>query len=146
MYLLVSANHGKDFQGTNLQKWDVDICPMTTAAFAEGGGKIVFAWETKGQVSFASVDPDSGKPVPPTAAPGTPKQDRKHPTLAANAQGQTLLAWTEGMGWNKGGSLAWCVFDKASQPTQVQGTAPGVPVWSLVTAVALPDGSFRIIY
>ena len=37
---------------------------------------------------------------------------RKHPVLAVDANGQTLLAWTEGTGWQKGGSLAWQLFDR----------------------------------
>ena len=31
---------------------------------------------------------------------------RKHPVVAGNARGETILAWTEGVGWNRGGSVA----------------------------------------
>ena len=71
---------------------------------------------------------------------------RKHPTVAANARGETLLVWTEGMGWERGGSLAWQVFDRDGRPTAEKGRIPGVPVWSLVAAFARPDGGFTVIY
>ena len=71
---------------------------------------------------------------------------RKHPAVAVNSKGETLLVWTEGMGWNKGGSVAWQVFDKAGQPTAEHGRSTGVPVWSLVAAFTRPDGRFVIVY
>src|SRR6185437_11198768 len=58
--------------------------------------------------------------------------NRKYPSIAGNAQGETLLAWTEGMGWKKGGGLAWQVFDRSGHPIGSEARVPGVPVWSLV--------------
>lgn len=78
-------------------------------------------------------------------APGDAR-DRKHPVVATNKQGQILLAWTEGMGWERGGSVAWQVFDKGGRPTSEKGRAAGVPVWSLVAAFARADGGFTIVY
>ena len=58
-----------------------------------------------------------------------------------------LLVWTENMGWEKGGSLAWQVFDKDLRPIAGEkGEIPGVPTWSLVAAFARPDGHFTILY
>ena len=56
------------------------------------------------------------------------------------------LVWTEGMGWNRGGSVAWQVFDKSGRPTRARGRADGVPVWSLVAVFAQPSGDFTILY
>ena len=61
-------------------------------------------------------------------------------------RGETLLVWTEGTGWNRGGSLAWQLFDRSGKPVGEAGSAPGIAVWSLAAAVAHPDGSFEIIY
>jgi hypothetical protein len=61
-------------------------------------------------------------------------------------RGETLLVWTEGTGWKKGGTLAWQVFDRGGKPTTEKGTAESVPVWGLPTAVALLNGEFTIIY
>ncbi len=81
----------------------------------------------------------------PQAAPGAGR-GRKHPALAFNAKGEMLLAWTEGTGWQKGGSLAWQVFDKAGKPTEDKGRAErGIPVWGLPTVVATAEG-FTIIH
>ena len=81
----------------------------------------------------------------PVAAPGA-GNGRKHPALAVNAKGETLLVWAKGTGWQKGGSLAWNVFDASEKPTTIRGKSDGVPVWSFPAAVADPDGTFTIIY
>jgi hypothetical protein len=145
MYLLTSAKPGAPFRGVDLQGWEINACPMSTAAFAEGPGGVLAAWETKGQVYFATVDPATGKPSAPRAAPGDAR-GRKHPSVAGNMQGEILLAWTEGMGWEKGGALAWQVYDKDGKPTGAKGRVDGVPTWSLVAAFARPDGGFTILY
>ena len=61
------------------------------------------------------------------------------PQVAVDSKGETILVW-KGMGWNRGGSLAWQVFDKNGKPTGQRGQAAGVPVWSLVAAFVRPMG------
>jgi hypothetical protein len=51
-------------------------------------------------------------PVAVASVPGA-----KHPALATNSRGETLVVWTEGTGWQRGGDLAWQVFDPKGQPT-----------------------------
>ena len=81
----------------------------------------------------------------PVAPPGSAK--RKHPVAVANAAGEVLLAWTEGTGWQRGGTVAWQLFDATGKPTDVKGReAGGVPVWGLVAAVAQANGSFVIFH
>ena len=145
MFLLASTDKADHFQSEKVQDWEVNTCPMSSETFAEGAGRVVGAWETNGQVSFARIDRATGKLSAPVAAPGdTP--GRKHPAVAVNHRGETILAWTEGMGWSKGGSLAWQVFDRDGKPTGAKGRADGVPTWSLVTVLARPDGNFTVIY
>jgi hypothetical protein len=79
------------------------------------------------------------------AAPGEAR-GRKHPAVAGNDRGESILVWTEGMGWERGGSLAWQVFDRNGRPTAAKGRAVGVPTWSLVAVFARPDGGFTILY
>ena len=55
------------------------------------------------------------------------------------------VAWTEGTGWEKGGSLAWETLDAKGEQTG-SGRADGVPVWGFAAAVAEPDGSFTLFY
>lgn len=143
IYLLASSDHGEHFRGQRLHPWKLETCPMSTAVITETQGNVLAAWETAGQVFFARVA--SLSRIDPIAAPGEGK-GRKHPAIAANNAGDTVLVWTEGMGWKRGGNLAWQVFDADGRPIAEKGTANGVPVWSLPTVVAQPDGRFTIIY
>jgi hypothetical protein len=144
-YLLASTDGGAKFQGEKIHPWRIAACPMSTAAFSESGGDTLAAWETDGQVYFTRIDQRTRKPSPPVAAPGTAK-GRKHPVVAGGASGETVLVWTEGMGWNRGGSVSWQVFDKKGEPTAEKGRAAGVPTWSLVGVFARPDGGWTIVY
>ena len=145
MYLLVSKNQGKSFDGIQLDKWQIANCPMSSESFTATANGVLGAWDTDGQVYFTSVDGKTLKPGKPIAPPGGAK-GRKHPSVAVNAKGETLLVWTEGTGWERGGTLAWQMFDKAGKPTPEKGRAEGVPVWGLPTASARPDGCFLVIY
>jgi hypothetical protein len=145
MYLLFSRDGGWHFSGADISPWNVGYCVMSSAAFTGGAGRVEGAWETERQVYFARIDPATGRAGEAVAAPGK-GGDRRYPALAVNARGETLLAWTDGMGWNKGGSVAWQVFDAEGRPGSEHGEAPGVPPWSLVAAVARPDGGFTVLY
>jgi RNA polymerase sigma factor (sigma-70 family) len=146
MYLLTSTDKGKSFQGEDVHPWSINICPMSSMAFAEApGGLVLGAWDTKGQVYFTRIDPKTGKRSAPVAAPGA-AHGRKHPAVAVNARGETILVWTEGVGWNRGGTVVWQVYDKDGKPTAERGHAPGVPVWSLVAVFVRPDGRFTVVY
>jgi hypothetical protein len=94
-------------------------------------------------VQFARVTAGDGvRAVQPAGDPRT----RRHPSLAVNASGDTLFAWTEGTGWNRGGAVAWQVFDRNGRPAGEPGRAPGLSVWGLVAAAARADGRFVVIY
>ena len=119
---------------------------MSSEALVEGPNGVTAAWETQGQVKFARVDPQSLKLGAPVAAPGG-GSNRKHPVLAVNARGETLFAWTEGTGWNRGGSLAWQLYDRDGKPTADRGRVEGgIPVWGLAALAPRPDGGFTLIH
>ena len=145
MTLLVSTDHGVTFHETTIDPWELNACPMSTAYLSEGGKRVLAAWEKAGQVYLDSIDPVSLKPSLPIAAPSEGNK-RQHPAVAANANGQVLLVWTEGTGWSKGGSLAWQLFDSAGKPASAEGRAPGVPVWGLSSVFADHQGNFTIVY
>jgi hypothetical protein len=144
MFLLLSTDKGRTFRGARVDNWTLTSCPMSSVVMTDAQHPLA-AWENNGQIWFAALDAKLASKPSATAAPGATGK-RKHPALAVNARGETLLVWTEGMGWKKGGSLAWQVFDRDGKPTAEKGAAEGVPVWGLPTAVALPDGEFTIIY
>ncbi len=143
--LMVSRNQGERFDVLNRSPWSIASCPMSSAAFCETKAGVFAAWETTGQIQFASVDSASGTASKPMSPPGAAK--RKHPSIATNHRGEVLLTWTEGTGWQRGGALTWQVFDANGKPIGEKGrVADGVPVWGLVATIAKPDGSFVIFH
>ena len=143
MYVLQTANQGKSFDGIRLDNWKIDMCPMSSEAIAEGPNGVVGAWDNDGQLFFASLQSKSSAV---NAAPGK-GGDRKHPALAFNKNGEMLLVWTEGTGWNRGGALAWQMYDKSGQPTATAGRRPSaIAVWGLPAVIAEADGSFTILH
>ena len=144
-YLLTSRDHGLSFDAAKLHAWNVGACQMSTYSLATTRERTFAAWETAGQVYWMSADASSGRRgaiVTPDGQGGS----RKHPVVAATSQGDVLLVWTEGTGWNKGGRLAWQRFDVTGRPVGARGEASDVATWSLGTAAALPDGRFVIGY
>jgi hypothetical protein len=144
MYLLSSGDWGETFASRPVQEWKITTCPMSSAAFIHSGKRSWAAWETGGQIYFAAVPADPDAELKPTAAAGTGEQ-RKHPALAVNAAGELLLAWTEGTGWNRGGHLAWQLYDREGRRLPAHGRKNGIPTWSFATPYAIQDG-FAILY
>jgi hypothetical protein len=140
IYLLTSRDGGGAFEGRMLQPWELNACPMSSMFLAEGAGKVEASWETAGQVWFEDIASSSAQPV---AAPGEGK-GRKHPRLAIARDGSTLLLWSEGAAWGKGGSLAWRIFDAAGSPVGEKGAQDSVPAWSF-GAVAATRAGFVVI-
>ena len=144
-YLLASEDHGATFAGTKLQEWNIGACPMSTFAMAEGPGSVLAAWETAGRVYWSRIERGSARITTPIAAPGA-ETNQKHPAIAGNDRGQTILVWTEGMAWSRGGSVVWQVYDEDGTPMADRGRSDGVPAWSLVAAYVRRDGGFIILY
>ena len=144
MTLLVSRDRGASFEMTTINKWLIKGCPMSSCSFAEGNDAVFAATEKSEQVYFNRIDPTTLAVSKPVSGAGGEKC--KHPAVAANTKGEVLLAWTEGTAWQKGGALAWQVFDKEGRPITEKGQADGVPVWSSPATFAQPDGNFVIVY
>jgi hypothetical protein len=146
MWLLASNDRSQTFRGTLADRWTIDTCVMSTAALADTAEGVLAAWETEGQVYFGEVDARDGRVARPIAAPGA-GGGRKYPVVATDGEGRTIFAWTEGMGWDRGGAVAWQVYDSSGAPIAgVAGRAEHVPVWGLVAVFARPDGRFVVLY
>ena len=150
IHVLASDDYGKTFKVALVDPWNVGTCVMSTASMTEAGDGILAAWETRGQIHVARLNPGAAedKDNKPSAVPGpdTGGKGRKHPSVAANGRGQYVVAWTEGAGWNKGGSLAWQAFDRDGKPIAGQaGRAEGVPAWSVPAVLSTADG-FKIVF
>jgi hypothetical protein len=145
VYLLVSKDAGHTFTGQGVDAWNIEACPMTSMAFAQGPMAVVAAWQTEEQVYFATIDPTTSHTSEPIPSTGSGKP-RKYPALAVNGKGETILVWTEGTGWGKGGALAWQVYSTDGKPTEEKGGVPDLPAWSFGAVFARPDGGFTIVY
>ena len=141
IYQLTSFDRARSFQGRKLHRWEINACPMSSMAFAEAAGKVEGAWETGGQVYFADLTKAGAVPV------SAPKESegRKHPRIAIGPGGETLMVWTEGTGWARGGSLAWQLYDPNGKAIGEKGTATDIPTWSFGAVVTKPDG-FIVLY
>lgn len=140
IYLLRSDDRGHTFTGRLLGRWEINACPMSSMDIAATSADAVGAWENGGQVYWTRLD-TNGTPI---AAPGDGK-GRKHPRIAINRRGEVLLVWTEGTGWQKGGSLASQTFGHDGAPIGETQRIDGIPAWSFAAAAALPDGDFAIV-
>ena len=147
IFLLASKDKGKSFTAENVGPWRVGKCVMSTASLVEGPrGALLAAWEQEEQVYTSRLDPTTLKPSEPQPLSGTGKNP-KHPVAAFDANGRSVVAWTEGTGWNKGGDVAWQVFDPLGRPvTGSKGRVNGLPTWSVPAVVPGPGGQFIVIY
>jgi hypothetical protein len=146
IFLLNSTDSGKSFTGALVHPWEINACPMSSLTFVEARDGVIAAWDTDGQVYWTRVKSGTCEIGDVVAAPGDGK-GRKHPALAVNRDGEMLLAWTEGTGWQRGGGLAWQVLDKSRKPTPRRGRlANAIPVWGLPAAIASPDGTFTVFH
>jgi hypothetical protein len=144
MYLLESNDHGATFRGSEISKWNVGYCVMSSEAFATGPNGTFAAWETEKQVHVGSIKPGSANTNDSTvSSAGT---NAKYPWLSVNQDGLLLVSWTEGMGWKHGGSVHWQIFDSKGQRLGEPSGADGVPPWSFVAAYPQKNGNFVVLY
>ena len=136
--LLASRDGGESFTHRILGPWSISACPMSSMTMTPAGSGTRAAWETAGKIYTSLLDdPQSTTPVSPEKC--------RHPALAINAEGETLISWSIGTGWQKGGQLGWTILDAAGKPSGASGSSPGVPVWGMTAAYA--EGSnFVVMY
>jgi hypothetical protein len=136
--LMTSTDGGTTFLHRNVGPWAISACPMSSASVIAAGSQTRAAWEADGKVFTALLDATSD-------ALAVSDNKARHPALAINARGETLVTWSVGTGWQKGGQLAWLVLDATGKPTANRGTKPGIPVWGFTAAYAEGD-QFVILY
>lgn len=133
-------------------------CPATNYALAPTATGVAAAWEYEGGIYFAAFDASArslskvlqvggdGGHYKSGLTPASDVPKHKSPFIAENGRGERLIVWTEGVLWNKGGSVAWQVYGADHKPIGETGNADGVPASSLATAFSRADGSFVIIF
>jgi hypothetical protein len=138
MSLLSPAPSG--WQVKEVEDWEVTTCPMSSSALFTDGTRLLGAWETEARIRVAWLSSPGLAPRTLGAVSGA-----KHPVIAGNQNGRLLVAWTEGTGWNRGGSVAWQELDDTLEPVGPPGKAPDLAVWGRVAAFAGPDGTFVVL-
>jgi hypothetical protein len=146
-FLLRSTDRGTTFTSQNLHPWEINACPMSTYAFARGpaGSAIAAAWETGGEIYWTRIDARTGNPSRLIAV-GRAEKNQKHPASAIDGNGRTMVAWSEGTGWSRGGAVAWQIFDPGGHPIGARGSVPALPAWGLVAVYARSGGGFTVVY
>ena len=142
MWMIVEA--GRTTAPLRLQEWQLPACPLTTFAMTQAREGVLAAWETEQQIYVAMLGADGRLVSAPLPMTGTGV--RAHPSVAVNAAGERLITWTEGTAWARGGTFAWELQDRGGRRLASQANAGAVPIWSLVSAVAQPGGTFVIIH
>jgi hypothetical protein len=140
--LLISHDHGADFEIAYSHPWKISTCPMSSTFISETPTDILACAETHDRVFFVRVDPKTGH----ASSPVSPERQAKYPVTVANSRGETLFVWAEGTGWNKGGTVAFQLFDRENKPLGEEGRVKGLKPWSLPTAFAESNGDFVIVY
>ena len=131
---LISHDGGKTFASKVMDRWKISACPMSSMSLVFHDGKVVAAWEREGQISLGPLEGDL------RLSPGGKSAQRKHPVLAVNG-GDLLVAWTEGTGWQKGGTMSWQILGGSNlTPSKQSGGNGGVKVWSFVSVAPTKDG------
>jgi hypothetical protein len=141
--LLLSRDKGRTFAEQRLHPWKINSCPMSTYAMTDGASGVAAAWETEGHVFSSIINPSDLSITSPLQVPGS---SQKHPSITVAPNGQTLVAWAEGTGWQRGGALVWQVLGKDGAPISGGRKADAIPIWGLPSAYTKPDGTFVIVY
>jgi hypothetical protein len=88
-----------------LDDWRIAMCPMSSVSLMPVAQTLRAAWENDGQIVTGFMDS-------PVAFQKVGPKNAKHPALAQNAKGQTVIVSVLGAGWAKAGHLHWDVLDK----------------------------------
>lgn len=146
MLLLSSDDGGTTFAARTLDPWVSSTCPLSTVDLLRTDAGVSVAWERGARIRFQLLSLDSEESPGLLVEPPPGSGAQKHPVLARNRPGALLAVWTEGTGWNSGGSLAWQRYDAAGRPLGGVGRADGIKAWSLAAAAPLPDGRFLLLH
>ncbi len=149
MNLLLSVDGGSAFIRRALDEWPLNACPMSSASIATTERGFAIAWEGKNKVEAARFDLAAARTESKSflsLVRTSSGKALKYPVVAVNRAGDLLFAWTIGMGWSSGGSMAWELYHPGDDTPVAKGAQDGVPASDCLAAVALPDGRFLVVY
>jgi hypothetical protein len=112
---------------------------------------MIAVWETDNTIWMADIG--NAKPAPMKIS----ATNSKHPSIAQNERGETLIAWAVGTGWQRGGTLAWSLRDANGKVLEESGapqtkrearnsSGRQVPVWSYPAAAHVSGLGFVVLH
>lgn len=137
MYLLAQSPGAATFTKEKISgtPWEVTGCPMTGTFLSRGRSDELIAWETKGQVFYARIDPMDGKLKTNEIKAA---ERGKWPVALGGRDGSVLLSW------KNESRLHWQLFGSNDQPAGKPGSMAS-PNGSRHAGVTTADGSFLLI-
>ena len=142
MVLLSSHDAGATFAAGTVDRWKSNQCPMSLPGLADAKDGILAAWESGRRVLWHTVAPGHLGPPSEPMGSGT----RKHPVAISEPTGRTLVVWSEGTGWQKGGAVEWQLHDPLGRPEGTVERREGLPPWSRPAAGVDADGNFLVLF
>ena len=146
MQSLRSTDHGVSFKVAELHPWLINACPMSSSSLRPTPQGVMAAWETDSAIWTASLNANSMPPWKISTG------GSKHPSIAQDDHGQTLITWARDTGWQRGGTLAWSLLD-AQGKVSIESTTDSaknanqkVPVWSFPAAAFVEGLGFVIVH
>ena len=143
MQLVSLSKKGTVMNERTLDEWPINGCPMSSAAIASGSTGTFGAWETGGLIRYCML----GNQLKTTVlSPQSQEDGSRHPSMAIGDDHYTLLTWSEGTGWNRGGGVAWEITHPDNKLSRSGKMRESVPVWSFPSGFFVPEKGFTIVY
>ena len=128
----------------DLQQWEASFCPLSTNDITtDQQGKDWLVFETEARIMLMGLPEDAPIPV------GEPFSEtrEKHPAVAINAAGETLVVWGEAISHTRGGRLNMQLLHNGEAvPDFAFSDEIQIGDFSFPAAAVLPDGNFLVLY
>jgi len=126
------------------QQWEAAFCPLSTNDISsDQNGKDWLVFETEARIMLM------GLPDEPPLAVGAPFTEtrQKHPAVAINPEGHTLVVWGEAISHTRGGRLNMQLLDDGQAVDGFEFSEEiEIGDFSFPAAAVLPDGNFLVVY
>ncbi|MDH5399104.1 MAG: hypothetical protein OEX02_13215 [Cyclobacteriaceae bacterium] len=124
-----------------VDKWELDACPMSSINSTVNADALWLTWEKEGKIFYRGKE--TGLPI---HSPQSQGEGAKHSKIVKSDSGYTLVCWTEGTGWNRGGNLAWELTDPDGQVIESGKRERAIEVWDFPAVAYAGEGQFLIFH
>ena len=119
MILAKSTDRGRSFASLEVDKWNLNSCPVSTNAMAQDTkGTVWMSWVNRNKIYFSRTD----KPALSYQVPASQARQGS-PSIAINKTGEIMVAWTEGP-MMAAGRLHWQLYDAQCKPIKTKAPLP----------------------